>query len=745
MKKQFLLFVSILYSIYSIGQNQVLDNDKLRFGNEAELSINNKGNLKQPFLKSDATFFKLTYGTNALDSKFGMGGGGGPGSWNVSGTLLANPVMASAVFDSSGWANKTGVISVQGSIQIAPTTPATSSLLLKNSYSLGADDSFLEVTCTFTNNGTGNIENLRYWIGTRDDFIGNDNTTRDIPIKTRGNLTNGAFVPLVLPTERSSALKVSTADEAVLFFTTSSRGNISHSPYAPETAGINPSTLINPSDTDTLTLNIDSTYSMYVRLKDLAPNESDSFVWYYAAAPLDEIDEVIDAVAAASGYSITPTSTIVNESGTTTTSISVVMDRKPSSDVVVSATVADPSEISVSPTSLTFTTDDWNTTQTIEVTGVDEFIDDGDVDSNLTFSIVDASSDNDFDSLDDQIVEIKNQDDDTAGFTLSNVSGTLVEGNSQTATVSLVLDAKPLSDVVIDITSSDTTEVSLGTTSLTFTTTDWNTSQTVTLTSVDEDLDDGDITVIITASIRDASSDDAFDLLPDQTKTVVNSDDDTADTTSPTPTDTDGDGVGDAEDEFPLDPDESSDNDQDGIGDNADLDDDNDECLDQDDLFPLNPFECLDTDGDGIGNVTDLDDDGDGYSDIVEIELRTDPLDYLSTPTDQDNDYIPDAYDSDANGDGFDDNQVFVSEVLTPNTYGFESSWRIINIEQYPASRVEVYNRNGQSVFQKKNYQNDWGGVYQNKGALLPVGSYYYRIDLGDGTPISDGWIYLTY
>jgi hypothetical protein len=30
-------------------------------------------------------------------------------------------------------------------------------------------------------------------------------------------------------------------------------------------------------------------------------------------------------------------------------------------------------------------------------------------------------------------------------------------------------------------------------------------------------------------------------------------------------------------------------------------------------------------------------------------------------------------------------------------------------------------------------------------GGLLPVGSYYYRIDLGDGSEIIDGWIYLTY
>lgn len=61
------------------------------------------------------------------------------------------------------------------------------------------------------------------------------------------------------------------------------------------------------------------------------------------------------------------------------------------------------------------------------------------------------------------------------------------------------------------------------------------------------------------------------------------------------------------------------------------------------------------------------------------------------------------------------------------------------------ASKVTVYDRNGQRVFEKQNYQNDWDGVYQKNGELLPVGSYYYRIDLGDGTPIFDGWIYLTY
>jgi gliding motility-associated-like protein len=198
-------------------------------------------------------------------------------------------------------------------------------------------------------------------------------------------------------------------------------------------------------------------------------------------------------------------------------------------------------------------------------------------------------------------------------------------------------------------------------------------------------------------------------------------------------------------DSFPLDPTEQSDSDNDGIGDNADLDDDNDGVLDVDDVFPNNPNEFIDTDGDGIGNVTDLDDDGDGYSDIIETQIGTDPLDYTSTPPDIDNDFIPDAFDIDNNGDGFDDSQIFVSEVLTPNTYSSESQWRVVNIEQYPSSVVEIFNRNGQRVFRMNNYQNDWSGIYEKTGGLLPVGSYYYRIDLGDGSEIIDGWIYLTY
>ncbi len=197
-------------------------------------------------------------------------------------------------------------------------------------------------------------------------------------------------------------------------------------------------------------------------------------------------------------------------------------------------------------------------------------------------------------------------------------------------------------------------------------------------------------------------------------------------------------------DVFPLDPTEQFDSDSDGVGDNADQDDDDDGIPDEEDVFPYNPNESLDTDEDGIGNTTDLDDDNDGFSDEVEIQLGTDPLSAASLPIDSDLDGIPDELDRDANGDGFEDDEIFISEVLTPGVVGPEATWKVINIEQYPSSIVKVYNRNGLLVFEKVNYQNDWSGIFKQTGELLAAGSYYYRIDLGNGEVI-DGWIYLTY
>lgn len=67
-------------------------------------------------------------------------------------------------------------------------------------------------------------------------------------------------------------------------------------------------------------------------------------------------------------------------------------------------------------------------------------------------------------------------------------SASSVQLDSEVAqtTVSLVLDTKPTSDVVVSVRSSDTNEATVSTSSLTFTSANWNTPQTVTITGVDD-------------------------------------------------------------------------------------------------------------------------------------------------------------------------------------------------------------------------------------------------------------------
>ncbi|MDO7603871.1 MAG: BspA family leucine-rich repeat surface protein [Flavobacteriaceae bacterium] len=119
----------------------------------------------------------------------------------------------------------------------------------------------------------------------------------------------------------------------------------------------------------------------------------------------------------------------------------------------------------------------------------------------------------------------------------------------------------------------------------------------------------------------------------------------------------------------------------------------------------------------------------------------------LANPSqsDDDMDGIGNDCDPDSNGDGIDDDLIMVSQLITPGSFGSESTWKIINIENFPNSRVSVYNRNGQLVFRKKAYQNDWSGLYQETGKLLPAGPYYFIVEIIQTSELKKGWLYLNY
>ena len=237
------------------------------------------------------------------------------------------------------------------------------------------------------------------------------------------------------------------------------------------------------------------------------------------------VDTLDDDVA---GFTVEETdgSTEVDESGSTDI-FTVVLDAEPTSDVVLTITSDDTGEATV-PASVTFTAADWDTPQTVTVTGVDDSIIDGTITSTITVAVDDANSNDSFDALADQTVSVDTLDDDVAGFTIEETDGsTEVDESGSTDIFTVVLDAEPTSDVVLTITSDDTGEATVPA-SVTFTAADWDTPQTVTVTGVDDSIIDGTITSTIIIAVDDANSDDGFDAVDDQNVSVDTLDDDVA-------------------------------------------------------------------------------------------------------------------------------------------------------------------------------------------------------------------------
>lgn len=85
-----------------------------------------------------------------------------------------------------------------------------------------------------------------------------------------------------------------------------------------------------------------------------------------------------------------------------------------------------------------------------------------------------------------------------------------------------------------------------------------------------------------------------------------------------------------------------------------------------------------------------------------------------------------------------------IPNVVTPNDDGKNDFWRLDFIDVYfPDAEIEIYNRWGVKIFRSVGYSNAWNGSY--KGDPLPVGAYFYTINLHDDnqTPVIKGSVTL--
>ena len=225
------------------------------------------------------------------------------------------------------------------------------------------------------------------------------------------------------------------------------------------------------------------------------------------------------------GISVSSVSGDTKEDGSTA-KYTVVLETAPVADVSIALDSDDKTEGKVSLKTLSFNAGNWDTAQTITITGQNDDVDDGNVDYKIVTQNI-VSTDPIYNGLSVSNIDVVNIDDDEAGI-LVNIDSTTTSEDLLNTELTLVLGSEPLADVTIDLSSSDETEGELSVNQVVFTSENWNETQNIEIYGVDDDVVDGDINYFISI-LSTVSSDPYYNDLELDDISIVNIDNDSKD------------------------------------------------------------------------------------------------------------------------------------------------------------------------------------------------------------------------
>jgi len=300
--------------------NLVLDNGLLRFGNGSQASIDNMGSLLQPWYFDNVTngrnnWYQLTFSSYPLDLAIGVNGSGyndgnlySTASVNYNGitTSSLSSAISNLSINIAKYYEKTGTVQVSMDV-----TTSAGVLPLTQSYTLDSGARYMKAITTIRNTTGAAINNSRLWIGTQDDFVAGNDTN----YKTRGNINSDGFTAVTnQSSDTSKALIVSentlNSDNgaAVLFYSTTNGTNtIVGNRYRWQyILGANPNNMADYSSSP-----MDSSYALYLNLGTLTNGQTGSVTWYYAAAPVSELNQAVTQVGQSSGTISTPSTPVI--------------------------------------------------------------------------------------------------------------------------------------------------------------------------------------------------------------------------------------------------------------------------------------------------------------------------------------------------------------------------------------------------------------------------------------------------
>ena len=226
--------------------------------------------------------------------------------------------------------------------------------------------------------------------------------------------------------------------------------------------------------------------------------------WKYTPAGIDFDTSIIELIEGAEGAKRT-----------------FKLNAKPNSNVIVTIKSDHNDRLSISSSSLTFTPSNWNTDQTLIFTAIDDHIANGDL--NFSITINSSSGDSRFNDI-KNTVQVKIKDNDEIGIVYDDSSITLNEGQSVVRTFKL--KSQPLADVILNIGSDHNDKLTISSKQLIFTSSNWNTNQSVIFTAIDDNIASGDLSFNI--KIKSSSTDALYNNIPENVILITIKDDDIA-------------------------------------------------------------------------------------------------------------------------------------------------------------------------------------------------------------------------
>lgn len=227
------------------------------------------------------------------------------------------------------------------------------------------------------------------------------------------------------------------------------------------------------------------------------------------------------------GFTVYPTGGLTTSESGGKAMFQVRLSSKPIAGVMLALASSNPAEGVVGSSLQTFDGANWDIPQTVEVTGVDDAV----LDGNIPYKIIlkpAVSSDPVYNGVDAPDIDIFNFDNDTANILVAPAPDMFTSESGKTTTFTLVLTKAPAGNVSIPVSSGNPREGITDRTTVVFTGSNWNKPATVTVTGIDDNVLDGDVLYsIITASAL--SGDTAYNGMNAPDVFLINRDNDHAD------------------------------------------------------------------------------------------------------------------------------------------------------------------------------------------------------------------------